>query len=203
MHFFRLFLCVFLVMGLMSTSISAKQLTIDTSKPCGGMPVTDSNPAELLLLLGENSGWTLDWKATCMDMGGQKMAGMVIPRSKVLTARYVNGQDAVAVTLSINQDASQRSGSNLDMGPEAARYSMVKPLKSEKITFAGKEAWTGVLGGMDDYRQDVLDVLLSPHSILNLQHEYTSAGKSMDMVKWAEDVLKVEAYADPAWVKGK
>ncbi len=181
----------------------AKQFTVDTSQPCGGMPVADTNPEELLPLLGEASGWTLDWKATCMDLGGQKMMGMLIPRSRVLAARYVKGQDAVAVTLSICQDPEQRSGSNLNMAPEAAEYSMVKPLEAKKITFAGKEAWTGVLGGMGDYRQDVLDVMLSPHAVLNIQREYTGAGKAMDMVGWAKDVLKVEAYVDPAWIKAE
>jgi hypothetical protein len=78
---------------------------------------------------------------------------------------------------------------------------MVKPLESKKITFAGNDARVGVLGGMGDYRQDVLDVMLSPHAILSLQHEYTSSGKAMDMVQWAEDVLKVEAYSDPAWIR--
>jgi hypothetical protein len=192
------FCLLFLVLG---ASVQAKQLTVDTSQPCGGMPVADSNPVELLPLLGAGSGWTLDWKSTCLDLGGQKMMGTVIPRAKVLAARYVNGQDAVAVTLSINQDASQRPGSSLDMGPEAAQYSMVKPLESKKITFAGNDARVGVLGGMGDYRQDVLDVMLSPHAILSLQHEYTSSGKAMDMVQWAEDVLKVEAYSDPAWIR--
>lgn len=181
----------------------AKQLTIDTSQPCGGMPVKDANPAELTPLLGEGSGWALDWKATCMDMGGQKMMGTLIPRSRVLAARYVKGQDAVSVTLSINQDPEQRSGSILDMAPEAVQYSMVKPLESKQITFADKKAWTGVLGGAGDYRQDVLDVMLSSHAILNMQHEYSGADKAMDMVKWAEDVLKVEAYVDPAWVKAE
>ncbi|NCD26943.1 MAG: hypothetical protein EOL86_15340 [Deltaproteobacteria bacterium] len=204
MRFCPLFLCVFLAVGVLApVLVSAKQLTIDTSQPCGGMPVVDSNPVELLPLLGEGSGWTLDWKSTCLDMGGQKMMGTVIPRAKVLAARYVNGQNAVAVTLSINQDAAQRPGSSLDMGPEAAQYSMVKPLESKTITVSGKDARTGVLGGMGDYRQDVLDVMLSPNAILSLQHEYSSSGQAMDMVKWAEDVLKVEAYADPAWVKGK
>lgn len=185
---------------LVVSPVHAKQLTVDTSQPCGGMPIMDANPEELLPLLGEASGWTVDWKATCMDMGGQKMMGVLIPRSRVLAARYVKGQDAVSVTLSINQDPEQRSGSALNMPPEAAQYSMVKPLEVKKLTFAGKEAWTGILGGMGDYRQDVLDVMLSPHTVLNIQREYSSAGKAMDMVAWAKEVLKVEAYADPAWV---
>ncbi|NCC24710.1 MAG: hypothetical protein EOM25_05850 [Deltaproteobacteria bacterium] len=191
---------VFLII-LTITSVEAKKLTVDTSTPCGGMSVVDANPVELLPILGEGSGWLIDWTATCLDMGGQKMMGVLIPRSRVLAARYVKGQDAVAVTLTINQDEEQSSGSALNMSPEAAQYSMVKPISSKKITFADKEAFAGVLGGMGEYRQDVLDVMLSPHAVLNIQREYTSAGKPMDMVQWAKDVLKVEAYEDPDWVK--
>jgi hypothetical protein len=203
MFFARTFFCAMLVMAVcVASPVAAKQLSIDPTKPCGGMPVKDSNPEELLPVLGEGSGWTLEWKATCMDMGGSMM-GVKIPRSRVLAARYVKGQEAVAVTLTISEDPAQRSGTVLDIPAEAAQYSMVKPLKSEKITYAGKEAYTGVLGGMGDYRQDVLDVMLSKHTLLSIQREYSAASTPMDMVEWADDVLSVESYSDPAWLKGK
>jgi hypothetical protein len=203
MYFARPISCFLLVATFFCVSTAmAKQLTIDPGKPCGGMPVMDANPEELLPLLGEGAGWTLEWKATCMDMGGSMM-GVKIPRSRVLAARYVKGQDAVAVTLTVSEDPAQRSGTVLDVPAEAAQYSMVKPLKSEKITYAGKEAYTGVLGGMGEYRQDVLDVMLSKHTLLSIQREYSAASKPMDMVEWADDVLSVGSYSDPAWLKGK
>ena len=203
MFLFRVFFYALLFMTLCNASpATAKQLTVDPEKPCGGMPVKDSNPEELLPMLGEGGGWILKWKASCMDMGGSMM-GVKIPRSRILAARYIKGQEAVAVTLTINEDPEQRSGSMLEIPAEASQYSMVRTLNSKKITYAGKEAYTGVLGGTGDYRQDVLDVMLSKHALLNIQREYSAASKPMDMVEWADDVLRVGSYSDPAWLKGK
>lgn len=179
---------------------AAKKLVLTPDAPCGGMPVTDDNPTELLPLLSEGDGWTLLWKATCTDMGGAG-SKFPMPRSRVLAARYGKGSDAVAVTLAIDEESSARGSSSLNMSPAAAEYAMVKPIQSEKIIYAGHEAYTGVLGGMGDYRQDVLDVMLSANTILRIQREYKSSQKPMDMVQWADDVLKVNAYVDPAWVR--
>ncbi|MDD3610572.1 MAG: hypothetical protein PHI49_12575 [Halothiobacillaceae bacterium] len=189
-------------LGLASLPVQAGKLVVDTSQVCGGVKPDASAPEELAPLLRDTAdGWSLQWKATCFDMGGQ-MFGMKVPRTRTLGARYTRGKDAVAVTLVVAQDPKERGGSILDMAPAAQEYSMVKPEKVEKIRFGGHEAWKGmlVMPGAN-YRQDVLDVMLSPHARLSIQREYES-GSAMDMAKWAEAVIDIKAFSDPAWLKG-
>ena len=152
-----LFLASFCLLTLVGVPAQAGKLVVDTSQVCGGVKPDASAPVELAPMLREMAdGWSLQWKATCFDMGGQ-MFGVDIPRARTLGARYTRGKDAVAVTLVVAKDPKERGGSVLDMSPAALEYSMVKPEKVEKIRFGGHEAWKGmlVMPGAN-YRQDVL-----------------------------------------------